>query len=348
MPQSMTNKERAAQLRVLIGDIKQNQQDFNAATRSFGAGIHDLLCTLEAQASADDQYRRPNSIWYNDGSVILVAQGTGFKVHQSVLSQHSTVFLDLIETASLRWSSLGTLVVMVSDYVDDLSIFLKVLYNPGNDSYFKMPNTPAPIEWVSALIKLGKKYQVKFIFDEAVSRLKSVHPRTYAEYKLMRGAMSNHISDYPNGEMAITIINLARAHNLPNLLPFAFYLCCQLPLETIMHGVKRNDGTAEKLSSDDIMRCLKGREQLTLMNASLVQTLRSYMPSMNKCNAHKCDSRWVSVVCGDSPLSPKLMGYNFRDWEIGFCKRCKKAYRRIVEDAREKTFPMFSDIFELN
>lgn len=148
--------------------------------------------------------------------------------------------------------------------------------------------------------------------------------------------------------MAITIINLARSQALPKLLPFAFYLACQLPVETILQGAKHRDGTIEQLSSVDIVRCLKGREELAKINVLLLQKLKSHIPGQNECQKRKCTRKKTTLaIGGDVAFSPDLMGYRFKDWEEGFCGRCTKGYQDIVEDVRQRIFPMLQDIFDV-
>ncbi len=69
------------------------------------------------------------------------------------------------------------------------------------------------------------------------------------------------------------------------MIPVALYACCQLPLTTLIPGVKRADGTYEQLSSDLLQRCLAGREVLTAGYAWRVFMLFS----VNPCDA--CSTR---------------------------------------------------------
>lgn len=41
--------------------------------------------------------KRHEKLWFGDGNVVLLAENTAFKVHCSILAQHSTVFADLFE-----------------------------------------------------------------------------------------------------------------------------------------------------------------------------------------------------------------------------------------------------------
>lgn len=79
-------------------------------------------------------YQQHASLWYDDGSVILNAEGVLFRVHMSVLSVHSRVFADLFkvpqppsERDNLAY---GCPEVHLQDSADDVTSLLKALYDP--------------------------------------------------------------------------------------------------------------------------------------------------------------------------------------------------------------------------
>lgn len=111
-----------------------------------------------------------------------------------------------------------------------------------------------PMGWVSAVLKLGRKYQVSFIADEAIDRLKRAYPPAVTQFRL-RGFLPD-ISDWILPRDGGNSYTLARSYGLNEILPFAFYLCCQLSVEKIVTGAGLHDGTVERLSRGDIVRCL--------------------------------------------------------------------------------------------
>ena len=71
-------------------------------------------------------------LWFDDGNIILIADGTPFKVHQSLLSQKSEVFRDMFTLptpTNIEDLMDGTPVVHMSDNWEDLSDVLTALYN---------------------------------------------------------------------------------------------------------------------------------------------------------------------------------------------------------------------------
>jgi hypothetical protein len=75
-----------------------------------------------------------SEIWYHDGSVILQAQSTQFRVHWGVLSQHSVFFCDMHWLPQLdpseQLSVDGCPVIELQDTVKDIKYLLSALYNP--------------------------------------------------------------------------------------------------------------------------------------------------------------------------------------------------------------------------
>jgi hypothetical protein len=73
-----------------------------------------------------------SDIWYQDGSVVLQAQDTQFRVHWGNLCQHSSFFREmqgLPQPPDLP-SVDGCPIIELQDAVLDVEHLLKVLYNP--------------------------------------------------------------------------------------------------------------------------------------------------------------------------------------------------------------------------
>ena len=81
--------------------------------------------------TSKDNIRRHKDLWFEDGNIVLLAQGTGFKVHRSVLARHSTVFKDLflLGSPSADETLDGVAVVSLHDDPHELADLLDVLYN---------------------------------------------------------------------------------------------------------------------------------------------------------------------------------------------------------------------------
>lgn len=73
---------------------------------------------------------RHENLWFDDGSIVLAAHCMSFKVHQSVLGLHSSVFFELLDNLEPWEQRLddGCPIVRVDDYGPDLAKLLLVLY----------------------------------------------------------------------------------------------------------------------------------------------------------------------------------------------------------------------------
>lgn len=82
------------------------------------------------------QFKQDPDLWFADGSIVVVAQGTGFRVHMSLLSRASPVLRDMFnlpqptpgDTTSSGGTQQGVRVVHVSDSAHDMRCMLHAIY----------------------------------------------------------------------------------------------------------------------------------------------------------------------------------------------------------------------------
>ena len=84
-----------------------------------------------------DSLTRHEEFWFNDGSVVLVARNTGFRVFRSLLAAQSTVFADMLSSSSPSADEMveGCPVVPLSDSPQDVAHFLGVLLPKSRRTY---------------------------------------------------------------------------------------------------------------------------------------------------------------------------------------------------------------------
>lgn len=153
----------------------------------------------------------------------------------------------------------------------------KWMYSPFFD-----PSRASPFAKVRAMMMLGRKYGIDHVYDEALRRLRTICPSTPAEFDAfiyVRADRERSITF--EAEDRIAIINLARAFNLPELLPFAFYICSTyIGPSALTNGVHYGDGQHEQLSTRDLQLCLQGMEHLVGMVKSMTDTFLDFTPSL--------------------------------------------------------------------
>lgn len=78
--------------------------------------------------------RHPD-LWYEDGTVILIAEKTGFRVYRGLLAQHSEVFRDMFSLPQPTTAVSDTLfegcpvVHLMDDIAEEIAEVLKILHN---------------------------------------------------------------------------------------------------------------------------------------------------------------------------------------------------------------------------
>ena len=129
-----------------------------------------------------------------------------------------------------------------------------------------------PFAVLASLARIAHKYEVGWLLAEATCRLKTAFPD---QFVIWQDDMStSSVTMAPQD--TIEAFNLFRRIGRLDMLPTAMYACCQLDLGRLIHGVVRADGAfTEKLSIDDIERCLKARRELTTSNVELALSLFS-------------------------------------------------------------------------
>ncbi|KAJ7627207.1 hypothetical protein FB45DRAFT_1029564 [Roridomyces roridus] len=203
-----------------------------------------------------------SSIWYFDGSVVLQAETTQFRVHRSILAASSAIFKDMLGVHHAPSEKETTvdgepLVQMHDDKAKDVELVLLALYDR---KFFQKPQKT--FDQVAAMWRLGKKYEFEELRDEALERLEACYPSTLDKFKInvdQARTQTQPIAHYPG--MHIDAIKFARETGLVAILPAAYYACNNKKsqrdiLEEIMDGVLMEGGSRAHLSDNDKRVCI--------------------------------------------------------------------------------------------
>ncbi|KAJ6589848.1 hypothetical protein DFH09DRAFT_908809 [Mycena vulgaris] len=203
-----------------------------------------------------------SDIWYEDGSVVLAAENTQFRVHWSILAQSSPFFRGIqgLPQPPNQPSVDSCPVVELPDAVADVENLLRALYIPS----FLHKKT-LPLSVIGSLIRLGRKYDFKDLFVLAVERLTYENPTTIEEYE----ALSTPDGAYeqtrivPYAGVFFDIVTLARENSILSVLPCAYYRVLMMYNRAqLFDGVPRGDGTTASLAPVDQRRYVLGREKI--------------------------------------------------------------------------------------
>ncbi|KAJ7238578.1 hypothetical protein B0H12DRAFT_91188 [Mycena haematopus] len=197
-----------------------------------------------------------SEIWYPDGSVVLQARNTQFRVHWSVLSLHSSFFHGMLglpqppEQPSVD----GCPIIELSDSEEDVENLLRALYDP---LFFIQRALPFSV--IASHLRLARKYDFRGVLETIVARLTHENPTTLDEYDALKMGNSYSPTRIVNYQgLLYDTITLAGENNLLSVLPCAYYRA----LANIFDGIPRGDGTIATLSPVHQRACNLGRTAL--------------------------------------------------------------------------------------
>ncbi|KZT67607.1 hypothetical protein DAEQUDRAFT_672986 [Daedalea quercina L-15889] len=191
-------------------------------------------------------FSRDGELWFSDGNVVLETHGHAFKVHQGLLAYNSEVFRDLFTIPQPASSETfdGCPVVHLTDHPVELRLLLQAIFS--GQSYHRNDKRVG-FAIVAAIVRLSHKYQIDYVRDAYLWRMKSCFPTKFETWDTMRGSCGSTLTGFCTAD-AITAVNIARLTGTDSMLPTALYSCCLLDPECLLKGTARLDGTREYLS----------------------------------------------------------------------------------------------------
>ncbi|KAI0355244.1 hypothetical protein OH77DRAFT_1521273 [Trametes cingulata] len=228
-------------------------------------------------------------VWFHDGDVILDARADGtslaFRVYRDVLERDSKVFADILAQSLPRSRRTADCcpIVDIQEDPSDIKTLLLVLFC-GNDFYHDY-DAPIPVDFaqLSALIRMGHKYAIQDILEDALARLKKHYPSDFYSWEDVMTRTSYVKSAAAN---APKVVALSRLTNTPSLLPSALLDCCST---TTLADTVLGEGAAEdspcshsdmlsQLEHEDLGRVITGKAELTHARALRMLALLRSVP----------------------------------------------------------------------
>ncbi|TFY58866.1 hypothetical protein EVJ58_g6145 [Rhodofomes roseus] len=230
--------------------------------------------------------QRDAEFWFPDGNVVLEASGFGFRVYQGLLARDSPFFAELFSLPQPDRAEVleGCPVVHLTDFHEDLRILLRVELGSGRRL---LDGTRIDFATTNALVRLGRKYQIDNLYNDALDVLKTFLFTQYASWY-----EKPHYAEWGRyGLDPIAAVNLARLTDTSALLPIAMYLCCQLLTEDLLRGTTHPDGTSQQLSLDDLRRCVDARVFLTREKDAALERIFDISASKDCQDLDSCKER---------------------------------------------------------
>lgn len=191
-------------------------------------------------------------LWHEDGNVVIVTVSMLFRVHQNTLCDQSSVLKALVVLSQAEQKSdeangtqcqnqNKTDYIQLNDDPADVEQLLFSLYDPKCvrlpllslcicQTYAMMSRCvdPAQVSFmhVSVWLRLGTKYKVAHLRDEAIRRLSVCYPTTLQAFDLVNSHSFTPPIEQPTMPEASMVVFLALKHDLTHVLPTALYYCC--------------------------------------------------------------------------------------------------------------------------
>ncbi|KAJ3516383.1 hypothetical protein NMY22_g14223 [Coprinellus aureogranulatus] len=232
-----------------------------ASLRLTGSETTDMSRNMDVTNTARETAKVRSEIWMDDGNVVLQAGNVQFKVHRSALARVSTIFSDVF---SMPQPSTGDETVdgcpllCMQDSVQDVQHMLAILYDHDDDCPF-----------FAAMIRMGRKYEITFLLQDATRRLKQEFPTTLTEYD--NAPSGGWIAIEEDADTLYDCIDLAYLSDINEvraILPFAYFYCNAYDdIEVILSGVGSEiEGVPVEprrpMSLQAQKACLIGRQRL--------------------------------------------------------------------------------------
>ncbi|KAF7291446.1 F-box domain-containing protein [Mycena indigotica] len=187
---------------------KRKRSDSEDAVDLHAVSIHEAKPIIRSE------------VWFDDGNIVIEAQRTQFRVFRSQLALHSPKFKALMDPLT------PAAILVVSDNPVDLNyVFKRLLYHRYPE------NEPLPLPVIQAFARIGKKYEITWLFENAVQRLTTAYPSTLDKWTSSTGVEACimpdpdcHSAVATTHKYALEVSILAREIDLPQLLPTTFWL----------------------------------------------------------------------------------------------------------------------------
>lgn len=274
--------------------------------------------------------------WFDDGNIVLIAGGKSFKVYRGTLSVHSPIFKDMFECpqpADQEETIEGCAVVRLQDSASDVRHVLRALFH----GEYIASSQSMPMSVATALLRLGKKYEIKLLFDCVSSRVKECYPSELLPNSGPVRFEGTLITE--RDPLDFQLLNIIREVGLLTVLPMALYACAfSTEIEKLLDGYEWN-GVHYSLSPVNQRACMIARDRRPELAKRVFTSSshRIFPRSDDYCFLENTTCLLCRSRCSaTSPSTDPLVAWD-PDWNRRFCKACvedlKLRYHRYRKDA---------------
>ncbi|KAI5896296.1 uncharacterized protein SCHCODRAFT_02614494 [Schizophyllum commune H4-8] len=178
-----------------------------------------------------------SDIWFDDGNIVLQAENVQFRFFQGILAAYSPFFKDVFsipQPAAGADVVEGCPVMRLPEKAADVNYMLSFILESKSSKL-----TPSVADIVAAL-KMGHKYLIAILWDDAVERLRYEFPERLDEYQERRDKSTVYTrirfdKDCPG--RPLHLVDAVKDAGLERILPALCHRVVEKStLDTLMHG----------------------------------------------------------------------------------------------------------------
>lgn len=208
--------------------------------------------------------------------------------------------------------------------------------NQVHDSYLFFPETPMPASALSAFLRLGKKYVIPQLFEEAKRRLPlGMRPLEQASTISAAGNVILFPRVSGSDPFNFMVINVASEIDLRSTAVVgALYCCVACPMLSIADGYDFKDVRCV-LSTCSKRYCFLVQRYLVEVEKQLFQSLAAPVPTClyRGSSQSPCNCGLLAILRAIQSLRCPFMKW-MDAWDAGLCVTCKPELKKRREEAR--------------
>ncbi|KAJ7624366.1 hypothetical protein FB45DRAFT_836427 [Roridomyces roridus] len=279
---------------------------------------------------------RSPELWFDDGTIIIQAENTLFRVYRGILAAQSPVFRDTFSIPqpddSEQETFEGCPLLQVHDSARDFKMFLSALHDAG---YFA--NHPVDgLDTLTRLLRIATKYDVESLRARMVSIVNTIYPSSLTEW-LVRSPPTGYDELEDDDFLAL---KLAHEYQILPALPGIYYECCRYPTPEMF---------ASGIESKEKEQCIAAAEQFTEEWARKIFEGVLDISDEDLCGqANECDHQRLWLVSDAGiPTFKQAFPCSSRWGDSDLCTQCKVTAQTTYDAAVKKLWDALPSLFGL-
>lgn len=304
---------------------------------------------------SNGEFERSPELWYDDGTVVLQADKTLFKVYKGILSRESSLFRDMFslpQPATGVEMYEGCQLLKIHDDAAQMSLFLLALFS----SYDFLLSQCTCVQY-TAILRVAMKYQADDLRKRILSILQRIYPDTLEGWEEVNRTgeyypSTNLLHRLPLDDLDahIAVINLAQQDaDAEAVLPAAMLRLFQRDMDVIVDAARTSGlDAARVLEVLPAMSALARTHTFALLFSGDVR-LSDDCRSVSSCFAVRRKFLIALERPGFAYVADPFARVKFAQGKLAFdlCGACRRVFQASYEAGRETAWEALPACFKL-